>query len=152
MDIVTPPIVFHVYGLPRTKGSGRGLPFEYKHGPKRGRLGVRVINDNPLTAGWERTVSTEAQRVRRPECPWTDTPIALRVIFGLPKPKSWTKKQPPYPYRRPDLDKMLRVIKDALTGVIYKDDSQVCSIVTEKVFSSSPGVDVQVRPLIKETP
>lgn len=141
------PIIFTVAGRPQTKGSGRGIPFIRRHGPKAGRLGVRVTNDNPKTASWENQVRHEAQQVRPRPGPWSECPVRLRVVFGLVKPKSWAKTQPDWPYRRPDLDKLLRVIQDAMTGVIYVDDAQVCMIATEKVFTASPGVQVEVRPL-----
>jgi Holliday junction resolvase RusA-like endonuclease len=49
--------------------------------------------------------------------------------------------------KKPDLDKLLRALKDALKGVIYRDDSQVVRVVTSKDYSPAPGVIVTVRQL-----
>ena len=42
----------------------------------------------------------------------------------------------------PDLDKLVRAVLDALTGVCYKDDSQVVYIETEKVWDKTTYVGI----------
>jgi Holliday junction resolvase RusA-like endonuclease len=44
----------------------------------------------------------------------------------------------------PDLDKLIRAILDALTGVVWRDDGQVVDIVASKVYADTPGVDVVI--------
>lgn len=43
--------------------------------------------------------------------------------------KQWA---PRFPTKKPDLDKTLRAIKDALTGIVYVDDSQVVVVTIAK--------------------
>lgn len=57
--------------------------------------------------------------------------VALSVEFVLPRPKSHltksgrlTKSAPAYP-GKPDLSKLVRAVEDALTGVVWRDDSLV---------------------------
>lgn len=53
-------------------------------------------------------------------------PIALTLMFVLHRPVNAPKTKPTEPaIRRPDLDKLARAIGDALTDVVYVDDSQV---------------------------
>lgn len=58
-------------------------------------------------------------------------PVCLRVVFcypGLRKQQSrlaWRAK-------RPDMDNMLKLVKDALQGLLFADDAQLARIVMEK--------------------
>jgi Holliday junction resolvase RusA-like endonuclease len=47
-----------------------------------------------------------------------------------------------------DVDKLLRAICDALTGICYDDDSQICDAHPSKRFAPSAGVRVSVYRLI----
>ena len=55
--------------------------------------------------------------------------IVLTVVFVLPRPKNRIWKSRPMPRenhtKRPDLDNLMKSLKDALSGTIWKDDSQV---------------------------
>lgn len=47
----------------------------------------------------------------------------------------------------PDGDNILKAVQDALTGVAWRDDSQVCQATVCKVVcggSNAPGVDILV--------
>lgn len=44
----------------------------------------------------------------------------------------------------PTFDKLLRGLLDALTGIAYKDDSQVIDISAEKVYSKCDGADIEI--------
>ena len=46
-----------------------------------------------------------------------------------------------------DLDKLLRALFDALTGIVYVDDSQVVRVSASKTFSPNPGVRVRILTL-----
>ena len=52
----------------------------------------------------------------------------------------------PFPEHKvqPDLDKLIRAVLDALTGVLYNDDKQVNSIISGKYYDSKDGVDICV--------
>jgi Holliday junction resolvase RusA-like endonuclease len=55
---------------------------------------------------------------------------------------------PRYPTGKPDADKLLRAIGDALTGVVWVDDSQVCDAYVSKQWDDVGGgerVEVTVR-------
>lgn len=46
----------------------------------------------------------------------------------------------PWPSSKPDLDKLVRAVNDALTGIVLQDDSQVVAIQTLKEYGV-PGVE-----------
>jgi len=81
--------------------------------------------------------------------------IQIRLAFVMPRPKSHygtgknaaTLKRfvPSYHTSKPDLDKLIRCVKDALTGVAWKDDSQVCEVVADKKYGETPGVNVEIE-------
>ena len=75
-------------------------------------------------------------------------PIRLTVTFLMPRPKymmtaKYPNREMPPHIKRPDLDNLIKAVKDALSGVAWKDDCQVCSIIAEKAYtekSESPCV------------
>ena len=66
-------------------------------------------------------------------------PAVMDLIFTVIKPKSAPKRRVIYPDRRPDLDKCIRSVFDALkmAGTI-EDDARIISCWARKVF---PGED-----------
>jgi Holliday junction resolvase RusA-like endonuclease len=45
---------------------------------------------------------------------------------------------------RPDIDNLLKFVMDALNGVFYKDDSQICQVFTLKQYNTRPGTLVEI--------
>lgn len=60
--------------------------------------------------------------------PW-ECAVYLEILFLMPRPKHkiWkTKPMPRYPHTSvPDKDNMEKAVKDALKGIVFRDDSQV---------------------------
>lgn len=124
-------VSFFVRGYAQTKGSAKAFF----------RKGMRypvITNDNTKTKGWDQTIKAVAQNVA-PEQLWTG-PIALEFVFYMKKPKNHPKTRRLWHTKKPDLDKIIRAAKDALTGVIYADDSQVVRIIAYKQYSDLPGM------------
>lgn len=73
----------------------------------------------------------------------TDQPVVLEVSFHLPRPKGHYRRSgdllPQVEHRmpgtRPDLDKLIRAVGDALTGVGWVDDSLIVAIDAHKTFA-----------------
>lgn len=59
-------------------------------------------------------------------------PVRLSLFFGMPRPGRLCWKRRPMtrcPHvGRPDLDNLVKGVKDALRGVLFVDDSQVCRL------------------------
>lgn len=85
--------------------------------------------------------------------PPLEGPLSLTIEFYLPRPKNkiWkTKAMPAYLHTgKPDIDNLVKSVKDALTGLAWRDDSQVaCLIATKSVCDGlgSPRVSVYIDP------
>ena len=63
--------------------------------------------------------------------------IHFKAQFGIEMPKSMARKRTPrareWRVKKPDLDNLLKTVKDACSKVIYLDDSQIVRITTEKI-------------------
>lgn len=74
-------------------------------------------------------------------------PVSVAATFYMPRPKS----APSYvlrPTTMPDIDKLVRVVLDALTGRGYVDDRQVVELNVLEYFalgSHRPGVEIELR-------
>ena len=64
-------------------------------------------------------------------------PIHLMVQFGIKLPTSQHRKRTPVPrkwrIKKPDLDNLIKLVKDACSGIAYLDDNQVVKISAEKI-------------------
>jgi len=128
-------ISFEVRGNPKAKGSMKAFM------PKGARFPV-ITHDNPKTRPWVSAVRIQAQQ-HAPIQLWLG-PITLELLFTLQKPQSLPKRRPSWAIRRPDIDKLVRTICDSLTGVIYKDDSQIIYQSAKKEYGNAPGVTVVI--------
>lgn len=70
-------------------------------------------------------------------------PLAMRTIFYLERPKSVKRL---YPTVKPDLSNYLKLIEDAMNGVVYKDDSQIIFSQEWKLYADNctPRVIVSI--------
>lgn len=148
-------IAFEVIGEPKPQGSKRAVPI-YRGGVpvmKDGRTLTRVIEDNPKLAQWRQEVAHAVRAIY--DGPLITGPVQLRLCFGRPRPKSHygsgrnagvlKRLAPKYPTSRPDTIKLARAIEDALTGVLWRDDSQIVVHYLEKVYDSHFHVVVEVK-------
>ena len=142
-------ISFSVAGIPKPQGSKHAF-----HHAKTGR--VMMVESCAALKDWRASVAYHAasQYTGTP----VKAPLSLTVTFFLPRPHnhygtgrnaSTVKKQAPVcPTKKSggDLDKLVRGICDALTGIIWEDDSQVVSIVARKCYAGArgPGADITV--------
>lgn len=66
-----------------------------------------------------------------------DGPVAVTVTFALKRPLRLVKGRV-VPCTRPDIDKLLRAVLDALSGVTFRDDGQVVHVEAWKRYAE-PG-------------
>lgn len=78
-------------------------------------------------------------------------PLALNVIICRIPPKRLSKKNTRNalngmiaPTTTPDTDNYLKLIKDAMNGIVYVDDSYVCTETITKRYGSEEGVTVML--------
>jgi len=132
-------MTFRVYGTPIPQGSLRGF-VSRGAGPTR----VLLTSDNTKTEPWRQDVA--AQAIKAGVSMIASGPVGLHCVFHLPRPKSRPKRCT-HPDVRPDLDKLVRAILDALTSIAFRDDAQVCELSAIKCYTDRAGADITVRPL-----
>jgi len=131
-------VTFRVYGTPVPQGSMRGFIRKGKKG------GVILTSANTKTEPWRQDVAAQAIKAGVPHIALG--PIQLHIIFFMPRPVSRPKKHTA-PDVRPDLDKLARAVLDALTGIAWRDDAQVCVLSATKVYADHVGADISVEAL-----
>jgi crossover junction endodeoxyribonuclease RusA len=133
-------IIFRVHGEPIPQGSMRAFV-------AGGRAKVRP--DNKRCNPWRSDVAAVAARTMD-GAPLLEGPVAIEMAFALPRPEKVPKARRGRPAAKPDMDKLARAVLDALTGVVFTDDAQVCELAARKMYrepSRGPGVVVEVREL-----
>lgn len=141
---MTNHVHFTAYGVPIPQGSAKAFV------GKGGR--AHVTADNAKTKPWRQTVSTAAREAAQEQGAGRfEGPVQVVASFYFDRPGSVSEKRRPYPTVKPDLDKLLRALLDALTDAgIWKDDSQVIFVEVNKTYISAesrldrPGVTVAV--------
>ena len=114
-------ITFTVPGEPVAKGRARAFI-------RAGHIGHHTPEK---TARYENLVSLACQQAMK-GCPVFLESVSLIVSARMTIPASWSQKKQRAaaigeirPTKRPDLDNIVKAIKDGLNGVAWKDDSQV---------------------------
>jgi crossover junction endodeoxyribonuclease RusA len=131
-------IAFDVLGRPSPQGSKKSIGnnrfVESSKYLPAWRNAVKIAaEDAVITEGWARVSG----------------PIELEVMFYLDRPSTVSAVKRPQPTVPPDLDKLIRGVGDALTGVVYDDDSQVIRCLAWKVYADNrkPGAFIRVNEL-----
>ena len=99
--------------------------------PRGGRFPV-VTADNKKTKPWRQAI---IDACLASDFAMAEGPVSLEVAFYLPRPKS-APKSVQQPAKKPDLDKLVRAVCDALTAAgVWRDDSQVVRLTATKTFA-----------------
>jgi len=115
---------------------------------------VVTMHANKKLRNWESDVRHFAARAWRE--PPTCGAVCVRIQFFFLRPKNHYRTgkharelREDAPQRmaskgRNDLDKLIRAVLDALTGVVYVDDGLVWKLQAHKEYSKRPGVEVWI--------
>ncbi len=105
-----------------------------------------MIESSKAVAPWRTTVAWHAAEAYR-GAP-LDGPIIVRLEFLMPRVTSLPKRKATPPHtKKPDSDKIARAVLDALTKVVWRDDSLVVDLHVTKRYaevSEQPGVRIRV--------
>ncbi len=118
--------------------------------PERKRQCGRFRVDTPQAADYKQWVKARACEVMDGQPP-LEGPLSLTITIWRLKPRSWPKRRR-WPDSRPDVDNYTKLVADALTGVVFRDDAQVCRLLVEKRLGSRELLEVAVEPLGDPTP
>lgn len=125
-------LTFVAYGHPQPKGSTKAfLP--------KGWSRPIVTSDNTKNKGWQQLVAEAASLAIELNGAFQliEAAAVLTVVFYLPRPKAIRDRAVPHT-KKPDLDKLVRSVKDALSRVVWRDDSLVVEIFAKKEYAR-PG-------------
>jgi Holliday junction resolvase RusA-like endonuclease len=81
-------------------------------------------------------------------------PVAMTLNVDVEPPKSWPKwrvaaalRGEVFPTGKPDFDNVLKLVCDALNGIIWADDAQIVTATFAKRYAPEPSTRLVVRPL-----
>lgn len=81
-----------------------------------------------------------------------ETQLRAEIIAYFPIPKSTSKKKRGemesgliLPTKKPDTDNIAKAILDALNGIAYYDDAQICQLHVYKFYSAEPRTEVIIN-------
>lgn len=131
-------ITFFVPGPP----AGKGRP----------RFGNGRTFTPPKTVAMEKDVGWYARRAMSGSDLFQG-PLRLDVQALYLRPPSWSRKRTDlWKVSRPDLDNIVKLIKDALNGIVWADDAQVAILLASKLYDADlEGVEITVSPITEGT-
>lgn len=131
--------VLTVYGEPVAKARPRATRGGHIYTPTKTRDA-----ENAIRREWQ---SESRSRIE-------DGPVTVRLRFYLQTPKSWGKirkelaeEQEIRPLKVPDIDNLVKTVLDALNGLAWEDDKQICRIAASKYYSATPRTEITVMEL-----
>ena len=123
-------ITFTIDGQPKALARHRSTRSGHTYDPQSNKDAKKKIVDAAKAVMF-------ASRMDKP----LEGALKLDVTFFMKRPKA-TPNTVVYCTKRPDLDNMEKLLNDALQGVLFGDDSQVCLIVSEKIYGDDPKTEI----------
>jgi Holliday junction resolvase RusA-like endonuclease len=142
-------LVIRIPGEPHAQGRAKFRVITTKSGAS-----LPMAYDPAASRNWKATAQAHmASAVRKSGVEgslFTDGPVELQVLAVFTSPKSADRKAG-HPRRwhikKPDGDNVLKAVKDAAKGVLWRDDCQVCDERIVKVVgaqSEAPYLEIRV--------
>lgn len=133
-------VTITVPGIPQPKGSLKAFR------AYRSRR-VVVTSDNPKLRAWHDAVVGVTRAARGPARPFPGA-VVVSCTFVLPRPASYPRRVVQHT-RKPDLDKLVRAVLDALAASdLFGDDAAVVGLHAWKSYvipGVRPGVTITVE-------
>lgn len=123
-----------VYGRPEPQGSTRAFM------PKRGKFPV-VTSDNPKVKPYRQQIALTAMAKGIRPCA-REASLSVKLSFYFTRPASAKRRLDPVV--KPDLDKLVRSVFDALTGVAFVDDAQITKLETGKDYGDPERTEIEI--------
>ena len=142
-------LTFTVLGKPEPAGSKKGF---YNQRMRR----VIITDANKESRGWKNQVAELAHQAMAGRKPFSG-PLEVTFMFFVQRPQGHYGKgknaekvkasSPVYPTVKPDVLKLARGVEDAMTSIVYRDDSLIVEEHISKLYGEPERVEVYVRVL-----
>jgi Holliday junction resolvase RusA-like endonuclease len=145
------PIKFFMPGIARPAGSKSA--FGLKSGGKyTGRF--VVVDACKKSKNWKNEVNWAAKPFT-PKTGLLQGPLCVKMIFQIQRPAGHygsgknsgqvKASANQMPVVKPDVLKLARAVEDGMTGIIYRDDSQIVTeILAKRYVHENPGVQIEI--------
>jgi crossover junction endodeoxyribonuclease RusA len=120
-----------VAGTPAPQGSKRG----YARQGAGGKLHVSMVESSDRVKPWREDVRQACLEVQPKGWEWLGgEPLVVKIVFVMPRRKADRPTKPTAPHtQKPDLDKLVRAVFDAIGSAgVWGDDSQVVAVHAHK--------------------
>lgn len=125
-------------------------------GIMRGKQRPRFSRRSGRTYTPDQTVNLEAHvkqcAIQAVGHPCLSGPLYMSIDVGVTIPKSWSKRKQTEaangtlrPTGKPDLDNIIKLVADALNGIVWGDDAQIVAQVATKHYAVFPETVIRVR-------
>lgn len=146
-------VTFEVLGSPAPKGSAQAFVIGGKaRVVTGGSKGTRA-----RMKAWDGSVREAAleQLGERTEPVFVQVALSVLITFRMARPQGhWGTKglkasAPAHPSTKPDIDKLARTTLDAMTGLVFDDDSRIAQLILVKTFAQPgrEGASIRVEAL-----
>ena len=126
-------------------GEPKGQPRPRAFARRMGAIHVARFYDSDVADEWKRAVMIvvrDAATVHK--WPLTLGPVSISMCFSMPRPKSHSGAKglkpsaPVHHSGKPDADNLAKLVMDQITksGKIWRDDSQVVTLIVHKLWAS----------------
>lgn len=132
---------FWVPGVPKPQGSKRGFA------TKTGK--VVMVESSAGVKDWRYDIKGFAMQAMQTREMIVDAPVYARINFIMKRATnvSPSKTTPPAIKKVGDVDKLVRAVFDAVTGIVYADDCLVTDLqATKRIaeFREQPGAWIEI--------
>lgn len=152
----TYPISFFVQGTPRPGGSKTACLIPKRGGgfvhSAKGRPIINMKESGKHTKEWRADVRDAARDAFQGDL--LDVPVQVDITFVMPRPKGHYRSNgdlkptaPVWHTGKPDALKLARSTEDAMTGIIYRDDSATVKLNVTKMYGERPGARITITPI-----
>lgn len=123
-----------------------GVPIAKKR-PRFARRGKFVTTYNPQESEEGKFMCIMQAQLNGHNPIPAGVPIELNLCFTMPYPSSMSQKKrlSAMHTKRPDLDNLIKFMKDCANGILWHDDSQVVTVLAIKQYGHIPGTRVILR-------
>lgn len=123
-------------------------------GQPRARFFVRKGQDHVSSCDPQKSINYKTDikiQVLNQHPQMMEGPLTLLLDFYMARPKNHygakglKPNAPTYHDKKPDLDNLVKAVKDALKGIVWRDDSQVSVMYATKKYADMAGIRITLQ-------